>query len=233
MCKQFGIGIVKTVAIIANAILLLIAATLFFKCVVTYKQLRAYENVMDSSLQVMPLVGVIFGGILLFTIIFGFVGMILNAFGMICFYITLMIILGAVFAISSLYVLAEVGEMARDRLYFQNRMDQSYNITQLQHAIPSINEMQKDLQCCGFILGREQYLNENTKIPPSCCKDPAYGECFGEEIWPDNCVSKMEMFGIVTHSEQGTIMLCAAMHCFMLGGIGYVLAMAVRQYYYY
>lgn len=233
MCKQFGIGIVRTVAILSNVVLLFIAGGCLARCLVTYKQLNSYGNVVDTNTQVIPLTGLILSALIVLTVAFGFLGMFLNAFGMICFYVTLVLVLGVVTAITGMYVLAEVAEMTRDRLYFQNRMDQTYNITQDSKAMESIHQIQRDLQCCGFMLGKYQYFNENTVLPSSCCKDPNSEICFGEDIWPDSCLVKLEMFGIVTHSEQGTLMMCVGAHCLMLGGISYVLAMAVRQYYYY
>lgn len=233
MCKQFGINIVKSVAITSNVMLLLVALILCVRSASTYEMMKSFQNVLDPITQNLPLVGLITSILIIVTVLFGFVGMFLNAFGMLCLYVSLLMGLAVSCLLSGSMVMSEVAEMQKDMMYFLNKLDQGYNITHNVRAMQSIDAMQYSLQCCGFSAGKHQYASENTTIPKSCCKDPLIVQCFGDDVWPQTCLEKLQEYGIVALTEQGCLLLCITACLVMQAGIGYVLAMAVRQYYYY
>lgn len=233
MCRQFGITVIKGVIVLANLCLSVISFVLLLKCGVIYGQVKSYEYILDTRMQTIPLVAEIFAlAVFLFTI-FGFVGIWLNAFGMMCFFVMIMFVLAGAITIFGFVVLGEVKEMVVDQHYFTNRLNQDISIRHDPIRMSSANAMQSDLMCCGFATGEAyNFYDRNFPLPRSCCKDPSRA-CIGEGIWEATCLQMMTFFGITTYVELGTMLLAVAGHCAITGGIAYAFSMAVRQYYYY
>lgn len=233
MCKQFGIAVIRGVIVIANFILLITSVVLMYRTGILYTQYKSYEIVFDPSLQTQPLASMVLGVLVGAFSLFGFFAICLNALGMTVFFIIFLLLFGIVFTAFGAIVLSESTDMYTDDKYFINLMDRSPNLTYDAEKMVGVENVQRDLLCCGFSSrGPDSYFNVNQPLPQSCCKDPEH-TCLYDDIWDTDCLSQIELFGVVTHTEIAALMLCIAAQCLIVAAIGYVFAMAIRQYYYY
>lgn len=122
--------------------------------------------------------------------------------------------------------------------YFNSMLNANErNVTKIPEKQASAHAIQIDLQCCGFTYeGYFKYKDLTEKVvelvPYSCCIEPTE-VCSWDEIWADNCMQFLELLGMKTLSTIGAILLCLALQCFIVVGVGYVFGVAIRQYYYY
>lgn len=233
MCKQFGITVVKGVTVLAVLLLFIASFILTIRCTVIYSRIKSYEQIFDSSMQSLPLYAVIFGTLLFLFTLFAFIGIWLNAFGMMCFFVIIVLILAAIAAVLGLIVVTETNYMLIDDTYFKHKMDAHKDIQKNPIKMESVNAMQSDLFCCGFETGvRYEFYSNAAPLPRSCCKNPTKS-CIVEDSWDDDCIDSLKEYCIITHIEQGAMLIAIAGQALLTAAICYVFTMAVRQYYYY
>lgn len=232
MCKQFGIAVIRAVIILSNLVLFLGTVALIYRGSVLYSQYKSYEVILDATLQTQPLICLILGIIVCIFSLFGFLAICLNALGMTVFFILFMLIFGLVFTIFGVILINETGTMYTDDKYFANYVDRRENITLDPDKLAGVENVQRDLLCCGLHSGPASYTNISQPLPQSCCKDPEH-HCLPDDVWETDCLFQIELFGLVSYTELAAFMMCIAAQCFIVAAVGYVFAMAIRQYYYY
>lgn len=233
MCKQFGISVIRAVIIIANVVLLIGASILIYRSAVLFGNYKSYEPIFRTGIQTNPLVSMIIGILICLFAIFGIAAICLNALGMTVFFITCLVLLGITSIAFGCVVMSQTTDMYLDSNYFYNLLDHSVNLTKDEDKIDAVESVQRDLLCCGFTrAGPEAFYEKEQVLPLSCCKDPTH-TCYYDDIWENDCLFQMELFGTVTHSEISALLMCVAGQCFIVSAVGYVFAMAIRQYYYY
>lgn len=233
MCKSFGVSLVRWIMVLSNALLFFSSFVIMIRSGVLYGRIKSYENIMDSSLQTLPLIAFLLSLIFCLFTIFGFAGICLNSFGMVCFYVIAVLVWGLILAICGVTLMNESKEISVNQYYYAKKLDNTREIQTDKTKMVAVNNIQRDMLCCGFASGNVySFYNKSWPLPKSCCKNPNH-QCIAMDVWQHSCEENLLAYGIVVFHEQGVMFLSIAGQCLIIGGIGYAFSMALRQYYYY
>lgn len=233
MCKQFNIYLVKHIVWLLNLVLAISVLTLMYISISSYLNFKLYQHVLDSAIQTYPKYGMILSIIALAVLMFGALGICLDAFGMLFLATIMLILVGGISACLGLLTMTDLTAILADQNYYYDHLDQSENLTQRADAMISIDAIQLNHYCCGFTGGKYMYWNESTHLPASCCKDPSTGVCNGGDVWSRDCLTALAVYGVLVHSHIAVLFLWVGSGAIILGSMQWVLSMAIRQYYYY